>query len=134
MRLEGEAGELVVPVGNIRSLERSRGEGRSFAKNFFLTMGVTALGGGVIGGLAYEPCNETGFLACMFAPESRVDAVGMGVILGAVVGIPIGALVGLGEKGERWEPASLAPGNVSLSLVPRLDGVAMRLSVPIGGR
>lgn len=133
MRIVGEGGELVVPTGNIRSLERSRGEGRSFAKNFFLAMGVTALVGGAIGGATYEPCDDTGFLACFLAPESRTDAVGFGLAAGAVVGIPIGILVGLGERGERWEGVPLPGGQALLSVIPRRDGFALRGSIPVGG-
>jgi hypothetical protein len=136
IRLIGDGGDaLAVPTGQIESLERSLGVRRSFAKNLFVTMGVSAGALGLISAAAWTPCTDTGFLACMMHPESRGDAFGWGFMGGAVIGLPIGVIIGLASKGERWDP--LQPptvGSVALSVVARPgSGLALRGSIPVGG-
>lgn len=131
MRLLGPGGEFVVARDEIRTLERSRGEGRAFAKNFFVTTGAGALVFGLLSAATFEQCS--GF--CI-GPNSAGEAFAWGVVGGGIIAMPIGVIVGLVVKGERWEGLSLPrPANVALSLAPvGGTGFAFRGSIPVGGR
>ncbi|MSR19672.1 MAG: hypothetical protein EXR91_01645 [Gemmatimonadetes bacterium] len=131
MRLLGPGGEFVVARDEIRTLERSRGEGRAFAKNFFVTTGAGALVFGFLSAATFEQCS--GF--CI-GPTSTGEAFTWGVVGGGILSMPIGVIVGLVVKGERWDRLFLPrPANVALSFAPvRGGGFAFRASIPVGGR
>jgi hypothetical protein len=119
----------------VATLERSLGEHRRFARNLFLTVGIAGASGGLISAAAWQPCRETGFLACFMHPDSRTDAFGWGLAGGALLGIPIGVLVGLLERSERWEPLPVpAPANVAFTLRRSSRGLELVGSLPLGGR
>ena len=131
MRLLGQGGEFVVATDQIRTLERSRGEGRAFAKNFFLTTGAGALVYGILFAATHEPCS-----GWCIGPTSAGEAFAWGVVGGGIISMPIGVIVGLVVKGERWDRLSLPrPANVALSFGPvGGNGFAFRGSIPVGGR
>lgn len=131
MRLLGPGGEFVVAADEIRTLERSRGEGRDFAKNFFVTTGAGALVFGILSAATFEPCS--GF--CI-GPTSTGEAFAWGVLGGGILSMPIGVIVGLVVRGEQWERLSLPrPANVALSFGHVSgNGFAFRGSIPVGGR
>jgi hypothetical protein len=125
----------MVPFDGIENIERSLGERRRFARNLAITTGVGAGAGGLISAISWSPCRETGFLACMLHPESRGDAFAWGFVGGAMLGLPVGIIIGLAEKSERWE---LVPrpsfGPVALGLVTGGGrGVGVLASIPFGG-
>lgn len=129
MRLLGPGAEFVIPTGEIRSLERSRGEGTSFAKNFFITSAAGGLVFGILSAASFESCS--GF--CI-GPNSTGEAFVWGLLGGTIITMPIGAIVGLTVKGERWESISRGgSGLASLSFAPGPDGFALRGSIPVGG-
>jgi hypothetical protein len=128
-------GGSALSMDGIESIERSLGERRRFARNLAITTGVAAGAGGLISAMSWSPCRETGFLACMLHPESRGDAFAWGFVGGGILGLPLGIIIGLAEKDERWEPiAKTAVGRVSLGLVTGGGrGVGVRASIPFGG-
>jgi hypothetical protein len=128
-------GDSALSVDGIESIERSLGERRRFARNLAITTGVAAGAGGLISAISWSPCRETGFLACLLHPESRSDAFAWGFVGGGILGLPLGIIIGLAEKDERWEPiARPAVGRVSLGLVTGGGrGVGVRASIPFGG-
>ena len=75
------------------------GRQRRFLKNFGLTVAATSILLGTLGFIAYEPGDE------FFS--TRTDLTGFGFLLGAYLGVPLGALIGYLVKEERWNPASL---------------------------
>ena len=99
-----EAGDVALPAGSVIALDRSLGRGRRFWRNFGLTAMGIAASGGILGAVTYEPCESTGFLSCLMAPDSHGDAFLYGAAFGSVIGIPVGALVGYAVESERWAP------------------------------
>lgn len=128
-------GGSTLSLDGIESIERSLGERRRFGRNLAITMGVAAGAGGLISAISWSPCRETGFLACMLHPESRSDAFAWGFAGGGIVGLPLGIIIGLAEKSERWEPVTRPFfGPVALRLVTGGGrGVGVRASLPLGG-
>ena len=109
----------VVSRDQIESLERSIGTERRFARNLFISVGATAAIGGVLGAVTWQPCRQTGFLACFLHPESRGEAATWGIAAGALVGVPIGIIVGLAARHEVWESLSVqGPGGSAVSVRP----------------
>jgi hypothetical protein len=121
----------VVRRDQIDGLERSVGQERRFARDFFRTMGITATAGLVAGAVTWSPCDT-----CFIYPSSRGDGALVGMILGAVIGLPLGLIVGASHKHDLWEPVTLAgPGGSALSLhpVPRPDALGLTGSISVGG-
>jgi hypothetical protein len=87
---------------------------------------IGAVGVGVIAALSFEPCHSTEFLGCMFAPGSRMEAGGVGAILGAVGGGVIGLVVGLVSTDVTWVPAQT--GGVHIALAPGGAGLVASLA------
>jgi len=134
--ISGPAGEATYPVEGIAGLERSMGRHRSFGRTFGITLGVTSLVGGTASALTWTPCRETGFLACFLAPESRADAFAWGLAGGAIIGLPVGVILGLAVTTERWEPGSLpsiGPVAFSVRAAPG-RGVGLVGALPLGSR
>ena len=128
-------GGSTLSLDGIESIERSLGERRRFGRNLAITRGVAAGAGGLISAMSRRPGRETGFLACMLHPESRSDAFAWGLVGGGIVGLPLGIIIGLGEKSERWEPVTRpSVGPVALRLVTGGGhGVGVSASLPVGG-
>lgn len=72
-----------------------------------------ALGGAVLGGLvgaiAYTPCDDTGFLACMMHPESRGHSALLGAVAGAALGGLVGMIIGSFETTSVGRRADVSP-------------------------
>ena len=125
-------GTIEVPVERIDLLETSLGQQRNFGKNFGVTVAVAAAVGGTITALTWSPCST----ACPFlGPESRGEAFGWGLAGGAIIGLPIGVLVGLLRRSERWNPAGWpGSGRRRLVLRPVLGSrIGFAASVSVGG-
>lgn len=85
--------------------------------------GVT---GAVIGYQRYSPCDYMKEGGCYLMPRSRADAVELGMVAGAALGLVVGGLVGLFTPREIWRDAEW-PGGVSAGFAPDgRVGVAVR--------
>ena len=102
-----------IPLARIEVLETSLGRQRNFGKYFGLTVAVVSLVGGTIYALTWSPCTETGWFACFVKPDSRGEAFGWGLAGGAIIGVPLGLIIGSVVREERWNrgalPALTAP-------------------------
>jgi len=134
--LSGSGGELTFPADRISGLERSLGRHRRFGRTFTVTLAVAALAGGTVSAIAWTPCRQTGFMACFLTPQSRADAFAWGLAGGAVIGVPVGLILGLAVTSEVWEPVSLpSVGGVALSVrAAPGEGVGLVAALPVGGR
>ena len=130
----GAAGPMVeVPVEGIEILEISLGRQRRSGKYFGLTVAAASIVGATIGFIAYESYEPCSFLC--FGPETRSQYTLFGLGIGALVGLPLGALMGTVIREERWNPASLpAPAASRLTIRPVIgSGVGFGGSVRVGG-
>jgi len=121
-----------IPVARIEVLETSLGQRRNYPKYIGITVAVTSIVGATIGGF-WEPCGGTGF--CI-GPETRSEGILLGFGIGALVGLPLGVIIGsLAVTEERWNPASLpAPAESRLTIHPLIgSGVGFAGSVRVGG-
>ena len=130
-----DSSRVEVPVARIGVLETSLGRQRNFGKYFGLTAVAASVVGGTIYALTWSPCTETGFLACLFVPESRGVAFAWGFAGGAIIGLPLGAIIGSVVREERWDPVSLpAPAASRLTIHPLIgSGVGFAGSLRVGG-
>jgi hypothetical protein len=80
------------------------------------------LTGAVIGAATWQPCTETGFLACFMHPSQEVQAAG-GAALGALGGALVGFLIGKTVRSELWRPVRTAP--VRLTVGPTAAGISL---------
>jgi len=134
IRLMTRSGAYAVPEAEIATVERSLGQRRRFGRNFALTVGLAAGAGAVLGAATWQPCNDTGFMACFLHPESRTDAFAWGLAGGGLLGVPIGIIVGLAVKSERWESIPMpASQGLALSLRRSSRGLDFVASIPVGG-
>ena len=131
--VEGSDSEVEFHRSSITGLEKSLGEHRKFAKVLFMSVGATAALTGAVSAISWKPCRDTGFMACLLHPESRGAAFSWGAVGGAVIGLPIGIVLGLTMKSEKW--ASVKPDafqDMSISILPILGnrpGVGASLSL-----
>lgn len=100
---EASGREVSLPLHDVAGLEQSLGKGRRFGRNLGYTIAATSLTFGVLGAVSWSEC--TGW--CLLHPESRADAFAWGLVGGAVVGLPIGVIVGLAVTSERWASVDL---------------------------
>jgi hypothetical protein len=134
VRLTHAYGTWSIPQSDIDTMERSLGQQRRFARNFFLTVGIASGAIGTISALSWSPCYSTEFLGCLLHPESRTDAFAWGAFGGLLLGIPIGTVIGLVDKSERWEALSSGTGSgVALAVRPSVHGLLLTASIPFGG-
>lgn len=137
---------LRVPVGSrpfaiarvdVRRFDRSRGKQRHFGRNFGITVGVSALVAAGLSAATWEPCRDPGFLGlgCLMTPTSRGDAFMWGLLGGAVLGAPLGVIVGVAQHSEAWEPITAsAADKPSLELAPVLGRrIGIAGTIRLGG-
>ncbi len=133
IQVDGSQEEVGFDRSRITGLDRSLGEERHFLKTLFISVGVTAAAIGSFSAMAWQPCTDTGFMACFLAPRSRGEAFGMGAVGGAALGLPIGIVIGLAMKTEKWAPMNLdASRDMDLAIRPILGnrpGVRASLSL-----
>ena len=94
-----------VPVEGIAVLETSLGRHRRFVKYLGLTVAATSIVGATIGGIAYEDSGPCSFLC--IGPDTRGGWMAWGFGIGALVGLPVGAIIGSVVREERWNPLAL---------------------------
>ena len=122
-----------VPVARIEVLQISLGRQRRFLKYFGLTVAAGLVLGATSGGIFWEPCSFLCFTP--FQTETRGTAIRNGFGIGALVGLPLGAIIGSNVREERWDPVSLpAPAESRLTIRPVMgSGVGFAGSVRVGG-
>lgn len=87
-----------VPTEGIRRLERHAGTERRFGHNLLVTSAVSAGIFGVLFAATYEECSGIGCIS----PESEGGAFVWGVIAGAVIALPVGAVIGMNRRHDVW--------------------------------
>ena len=117
-----------VPVARIEVLETSLGRHRRPDKYLGLTVAATSIVGVTMGFIAYDP-------SCTFFCFTRSQYVGIGFVYGAIIGLPLGLLIGSVVTEERWNPASLpAPTAPRLTIRPLIGSqVGFAGSIRVGG-
>ncbi len=132
IQLSAYPGRVEVPVARIEVLETSLGRQRRFGKYFGLTVAATSIVGATIGFIAYVDSEPHPFVG----PDTLGEYIGLGFVGGAIIGLPLGALIGYVVREERWNPASLpAPAASRLTIRPVIgSGVGFAASLPVGGR
>ncbi len=120
-----------VPVARIEVLETSLGQRSNYPKYIGITVAVTSIVGAIIGA-SWEPCSGSGF--CI-GPDSRGGGIALGAAGGAIIGLPLGWIVGSMIREERWNPVALpAPAASGLTIRPVIgSGVGFAASVRVGG-
>ncbi len=128
VRLTGDTVEMmpggVFALNEGRQLEHfvgSRGHGGKGA-----TVGAVlgALTGAVIGAATWQPCTETGFLACFMYPSQEVQAAGGGgAALGALGGALVGFVIGKTVRSESWR--SVRAASIRLTVTPTAAGISL---------
>jgi hypothetical protein len=113
-----DGAQRLIPVSEIRRVDVRTGRERRFLKTLGITVGISAAGLAAAEAIAWSPCDT-----CWYGPESRASAFVLGGVAGAVIGLPVGALLGL-RRYDRWEE-SLIPGTTSAATTIRID--------PVGG-
>ncbi len=123
---------MEIPVSAIETLEISLGRQRRVGKYIAIAMSGGALVGATIVGIALDPCSGSGF--CV-GPNSRGESIALGFAAGALIGLPVGFILGSVVREERWNPASLpAPGASGLTIRPVIGSrVGFAGSVRVGG-
>lgn len=119
-----------IALDRVQTLERSLGKRRRFGRNFLITTGVGALALGTWAAATdTERCSDEPF-GCLDAGGSFI----LGSVVGGIISAPIGLIVGLSVRSERWEPATLTlPAGASVALTPLGAGrLALGASVPVG--
>ena len=127
----GAAGPMVeVPIEGIEALEISLGQRSNHPKYIGITVAATSIVGATIGGIAWEPCTGSGI--CL---GTQGEWILMGFGIGAVVGLPLGALIGSVVREERWNAVSLpAPAESRLTIRPVIGSrVGFAGSIRVGG-
>jgi hypothetical protein len=131
-----EGQEYVIPMARVGKVEASMGLERRFGKYCAIGVASTSVLAGTISAAGWSPCTRTGPFACLLSPESRGEAFMWGLVAGALIGVPIGLVVGLSVQEERWERVTLpgSPG-VTVSIRPVIaPRPGFSASMSIGGR
>lgn len=123
LRIPAGSRPFAIARGDVRRFDRSLGRQRHFGRNFGITVGLSALVAAGVSAATWEPCRDPGFLGlgCLMTPSSRGDAFVWGLAGGAMLGVPLGLIIGVAQHSEAWEPL-IAPAahGPSLELAPVL--------------
>lgn len=104
LRIQADGAVVRVPRDGIETLERSLGEHRRFWRHFLLTTGVGAAAMGLLVAALDDGGCSDGPFGCMGPGGAFI----LGAGVGAVVSLPIGLVVGVAVRSERWAPAAPA--------------------------
>lgn len=138
IRVRGAGQPLAIAISrrDITAMERSLGRQRQFGKSFGITLVSVSLGFATLAAASWEPCvpRDPFGLNCMYAGETRSEGFMMGLAAGAILGVPIGAMVGLGRRPEKWVPMTLPGTNAGTiafaPIVGRRLGIAGSIRFP----
>ncbi len=122
-----------VPVEGIEALEISLGRQSRFGKYFGLTLAATSIAGAIIGAIAYVDTGPCSWLC--IGPQTRGEYIAWGLAGGAIIGLPLGAIIGSQVREERWNRVALpAPTAPRLTIRPVIgSGVGFAGSLRVGG-
>ena len=134
IQLSVDSSRVEVPVARIEVLETSLGQQRRFRKYIGLTVATTSILGAAYGAITFEPCESLCFLFPTTA-DSRSFLIFAGFLGGAIIGVPVGVILGSVLTEERWIPVALpALAELGLSIRPVIgSGVGFAASVRVGG-
>ena len=123
-----------VPVARIEVLETSLGRQRNYPKYIGITVAATSIVGAAISAIAYEDLGPCSFVC--IGPQTRTEYMIVGLLGGALVGLPLGWVIGSVVTEERWNPVALpAPAESGLTIRPVIgNGVGFAASIRVGGR
>jgi hypothetical protein len=131
LRDQSGMGSWQIPAESVEQIEVSLGKRRRIGRSVFLSTVGFAAGFGFIGAVSWKPCNEVGFMACFLTPTSRSESIAWGAGVGAILGLPIGLLIGL-RKHETWRAESTQ--GLKASIQPGPGGrIGLGLTLPAGG-
>ena len=101
VQLSGESVDrrMEVPVSAIEALETSLGRSHRFGTYYGISVAASSILGGLVG------LSRSGN-----ASIGRGENAAGGLLLGYLVGIPLGAVIGSLVTGERWSPVAI-PGS-----------------------
>ncbi len=131
IQLSVDSSRVEVPVARIEVLETSLGRQRNFGKYFPLTVVAASVVGATIGFIAYEDSEPHPFVG----PNTRGEYIAWGLAGGAIIGLPLGVIIGFEVREERWNPVALsAPTESALTIRPVLGSrVGFAGSIRVGG-
>ncbi len=131
LSLDSESPTVEVPVEGILALETSLGRRHNYPKYIAITVAATSVVGAVIGA-SIEPCSGSRF--CI-GPETRGEGIALGLLGGALIGLPLGAIIGSLVTEEQWSRVALpAPTASRLTIRPVIGSrVGFAGSVRVGG-
>lgn len=109
-------------IGTLSQVEISRGKSRGRGALRGLIWGA---GIGAVFGLIPVDDAECDRDPSAYGCGSRAESMVLSALGGSMIGVPIGAIIGV----ERWVPLSM-PARISLSVAPGREGV--RVSLPVG--
>lgn len=114
----------------VTTLEVSDGRHRHFWRSVGWGVASGAVVGGTAGAMAYAPCHQTGFLACLMRPTSRQDAALLGGVAGGILGTTVGLIVGAFYQSEDWRTVTTERvGQFGIVTTPH--GAGVRVSLPV---
>ena len=128
----GSAGRMAeVLLARIEVLEASLGRRRNYPKYIGITVAVTSILGATLAGITEQPCNPIGICD---GPDTS-EWLYIGFTRGAIIGLPLGVVIGTVIKEERWNPFSLpVPSASGLTIRPVIGSrVGFAASVRVGG-
>jgi hypothetical protein len=132
MRMQN--GLLRVPLEQIGTFERVNGEQRRFGRNFLITTAVGAVAMGLLLGAA-EGCTSGCDGPHISSDASFGAKFAGGLVLGTIISAPVGVIIGLTARSDRWEPATLGVPGASRTPLPfGPSRVALAASIRLGGR
>ena len=105
LSVESAARRMEVPVSAIEALEISLGRQRRFGKYYALTLAATSMLGGIVGLTRASPSS---FSSSRSAGYYRGRSGGGGLLVGYLVGIPLGVFIGSRVTEERWSPVAIS--------------------------
>ena len=94
-----------MPASTIEALELSLGRERSFGKYYGMTVAVSSLVGGIVG-LTRASSSSSFSSSSRGAGYYRTRSAAGGLLVGYLVGIPLGAFIGSRVTAERWSPVA----------------------------
>jgi hypothetical protein len=115
---------------DVQAFEVSDGRRRHRLGGLAWGFAIGAAGGAIVGALTYEPCNETGFLACYLKPANQEQSAFVGGAVGAVLGSAAGLIVGALYETEHWQRVT-SERVAQVRLGPTSRGVAASVSLSL---